>query len=293
MPYVILLFGVFACSTAVLFIRVSETDAALLSAYRLLVAALLLAPLTWRAWRAHPLPPNRQYFWRIAPPALFLALHFITWIVGARLTPAANATLIVNFVPVAMPFLLYFQLRERISRAEAGGTAIAFAGVLVLMVADFQYSQTHALGDAICFGSMLLYTVYLVAARKNRDLASVYLYIVPVYALAGLFCLLFAALLVPVTGPIQLIGENWPMELFLILGLGIVPTIFGHSSIAWALRVIPGQSVAVINLGQFVFAGVLAYFILDEIPHAPFYFASAAVVGGALVVIHYRAAPSS
>ena len=48
-----------------------------------------------------------------------------------RLTgPAANATLIVNFVPVAMPFLLYFQLRERISRAEAGGTAIAFAGGL-------------------------------------------------------------------------------------------------------------------------------------------------------------------
>ena len=59
-----------------------------------------------------------------------------------------------------------------------------------------------------------------------------------------------------------------------------MPTIFGHSSIAWALPGgIPGQSVAVINLASSSFAGgmcvvVLAYFILDEIPHSPFYFAS-------------------
>ena len=61
----------------------------------------------------------------------------------------------------------------------------------------------------ICLDRCLLYTVYLVAARKNRDLASRLPLHRAVYLrpLAGLFCLLLGPRsLGPVTGPIQLIG---------------------------------------------------------------------------------------
>ena len=47
LPYVIVLFGVFAGSTSVIFLKLSQTDPVLLSAYRLLVAPLLNYMRTW------------------------------------------------------------------------------------------------------------------------------------------------------------------------------------------------------------------------------------------------------
>jgi hypothetical protein len=44
MACLILIFGVFCCSTSVLFIKGSETDPTWLSAYRLLLGGVLLLP---------------------------------------------------------------------------------------------------------------------------------------------------------------------------------------------------------------------------------------------------------
>ena len=227
----------------------------------------------------------RQLIWRGWPPALFLGIHFISWIMGARLTPSANASLIVNMVPVVMPLLLLFVLHERISKAEGVGTTVALIGVILLGIGDFSLSREHALGDAICFLSMLFYAFYLIFARKNRDLPSIYHYVVPVYILSGVFCLLIAGLIHLAGKPIVWIGPDTGTELVSILGLAIVPTVFGHSIINWALRTIRGQSVVIINLAQFIFAGLMGFILLAEVPHTVFYISSLLVVAGAIVVI--------
>jgi NADH:ubiquinone oxidoreductase subunit 6 (subunit J) len=49
----LLLFGAFACSTSVLFMKASEIDPILLAFYRLAVAVLVLMPLFLRDLRAH------------------------------------------------------------------------------------------------------------------------------------------------------------------------------------------------------------------------------------------------
>lgn len=284
MRFLILIFGVFCCSTSVIFIKIGSTDPIVLSAYRTLLGGLFLVPFILRV-KPDARPPFRQLLKRAGPPAFFLGIHFISWIMGARLTPSANASLIVNMVPVVMPVLLLFVLQERISKAEALGTTVAIAGVILLGMGDFSLSREHALGDAVCFLSMLFYAFYLIFARKNRDLASIYLYVVPVYILSGLFCLAIAGVLELTGQPIIWVGPELPTELLSILGLAIVPTVFGHSIINWALRTIRGQSVVIINLAQFIFAGVMGFLLLGEIPHAVFYFSSLLVVAGAVMVI--------
>ena len=94
-----LVLGVVACSTSVLFIKESTLDPVLLSALRLWVAALVLTPLYLRARPRHPRISVHRSLW----PGLLLAVHFMTWIAGARLTPAVNSTLLVNLVPLATP----------------------------------------------------------------------------------------------------------------------------------------------------------------------------------------------
>jgi drug/metabolite transporter (DMT)-like permease len=283
MRFVILIFGVFCCSTSVIFIKNSETDPIALSAYRLILGGLLLAPLALRQ-RQH-CPPLLNLLARTLPPAILLGIHFVFWIIGARMTPSANASLIVNMVPIVMPFLLFLVLRERVTRLEIGGTLVAMVGVLLLGYSDFSFNRTHAWGDLICFLSMLFYAGYLIFARKNKDLPSIYLYAVPVYILAGLFCLLLAISYQMISGSLIWLGPNAQQEWIAILGLAFVPTVLGHSIINWALQHIRGQAVVVLNLAQFIFAGCLGFLLLNEVPSHLFYFASTLVIIGAIVVI--------
>ncbi|MCU0787405.1 MAG: DMT family transporter [Verrucomicrobia bacterium] len=51
---------------------------------------------------------------------MLLAVHFISWIAGARMTPGANASLLVNMTPAVMPFVLYLL---------AGLICLAIAGI--------------------------------------------------------------------------------------------------------------------------------------------------------------------
>lgn len=286
MRYLILIFGVFSCSTSVIFIKIGSTDPIVLSGYRTLLGGLFLAPVLLRLGHLQA-PPVTVLLKRAGPPAVFLGIHFITWIIGARLTPSANASLIVNMVPVVMPVLLLLVIHERITRPEAIGTVAAMAGVILLGIGDFSFSREHALGDLVCFLSMLFYAVYLIYARKNRDVPSVYFYVVPVYLLAGLFCLGIAGAADLAGREVVWLGPDQSMELISIFGLALVPTVLGHSIINWALRSIRGQAVVIINLAQFIFAGIMGYLLLQEVPHAIFYLSSLLVVAGALVVITY------
>ena len=279
-----LLGGVFACSTAVIMIKASTVHPLALSAFRLLIAGLALLPLFLRATRRHRDAVGPALLARAAPPAVFLALHFITWTLGARMTLAANASLIVNMVPVAMPLLLHAMLRERVGRGERRGTALAIAGVLLLGLSAARVSLATLAGDAICLVSMLLFAAYLVLGRVNRAVPSIWLYVVPLYLLAGLLCLLVA---LPVPGAI---GRLPAREAALLLGLGLVPTVLGHSALMRAMKVLPPQRVAILNLGQFVFAGVLAGLIFGEVPGPLFYAATALLLAGTVTAIR---APSA
>ncbi len=291
MRYLILVFGVFCCATSVIFIKIGSTDPVALSSYRLLLGGLFLSPLFLLAWPERGNLTAGQLFRRIVPPAFFLGIHFISWIMGARLTPSANASLLVNMVPVVMPVLLLLVVQERINRAEAAGTVAAMAGVFLLGAGDFNLSREYALGDLVCFLSMLFYAFYLIFARKNKDLASIYLYVVPVYLLAGLFCLSISGLLQLAGRDVVWLGPDHRMEWISILGLALIPTVFGHSIINWALRSIRGQAVVIINLAQFIFAGLMGFLLLDEVPHLIFYISSMMVVLGAVIVIRQQRRP--
>ena len=111
--YLLLFLGVLACATSALFIRESTTDPFVLTALRLVIASFLLAPVFLLQLRRHPGAFTRHHLRRTHLPALVLALHLITWTLGARMTAVAQATLIVNLVPIALPFFLLGLAKEQ------------------------------------------------------------------------------------------------------------------------------------------------------------------------------------
>lgn len=201
------------------------------------------------------------------------------------MTLAANGTLIVNMVPIVMPFFLFLFLREKINRIEVAGTLLALVRIFILTLGNYRIEPGNLLGDLVCFGSMLLFALYLVCGRANRGMGSLWLYIVPLYAIAGVICLILA---LPFANPFAILPGR---EILLLAGLGLIPTVMGHSLLNLSLKHFGGQTVSVCNLGQFAFAGVLAFLIFAELPHPPFYLAVVLVVSGAWIVV--RAMPPS
>ncbi len=263
----LLVAGVAACATAAVMIKASALHPVLLSALRLLLAAALLTPVYLSARRAHGGRPVAAD-WRAARlPALALAAHFASWAWGARITPTAQATLIVNLAPLAMPFLLHAFLSERATRRELVATGLALGAVLLLTARDALAADAAPLGNLVCLGSMLMFTLYLVLGRRHRAVPSLWLYVVPVYWQAGLLCAVFA---LPWAGdPGLASGREW----LLVAGLAVLPTLVGHSLLNRAMRALPGQLVSLANLGQFVFAAPLAWVLFAERP--PWVFAPA------------------
>ncbi len=275
----ILVAGVYACSTAVIFIKMSGLHPVLLASYRLLVAVLLLAPLFLRDMRVHGISWRRLPLSRTLLPGVLLGIHFITWIIGARMTGAANASLIVNLVPVVMPFLV----REGTTRGEILGTLMAMGGIGFLGAADYRIGPETFTGDVLCLISMFFFAGYLAIGRRSRTTPGIWLFIVPLYAVAGVFCLIVSTAF---TNPIQTYP---PRELLLILALGAIPTVLGHSALLYAMKHMRSQVVAIGTLGQFIFAGLMAYVLLDEVPDGSFYLAGILLVAGAVIAI--RATP--
>jgi drug/metabolite transporter (DMT)-like permease len=143
---------------------------------------------------------------------------------------------------------------------------------------------------------MLLFAGYLVLGRRNRDFPAIWLYLVPLYFFGGIVCLAIwpislAAGFSPASHasppPWALPSETW--NAMMVVGLGLVPTVIGHSILNHAMRTLRGQAVGIANLGQFVFAGIMGYLLLSppETPGWNFYVAAVGVVAGAWIALRW------
>lgn len=278
--YALLIFGVFACSLSVIFLKDSQTHPIWLSGIRLLVAAVFLTPMTIMVDRREPEGISFRHVLRSAPGGVLLAVHFITWTQGARETTASNGTLIVNLTTVVLPFVMWFLNRERVTRGEVVGSMIALTGVVLQVAGELSITGKSARGDLICFGSMVLYCLYIAFGRRNGMGRNLWLYVVPLYYIAGVLCVI-TALLTPGV-PLPPISQH---EVTMLVCLGLIPTVMGHSIMNWCIKSMRGQVVSTANLFQFAFAGVIAFFTLNETPKPLFYPMCALIILGSVIVI--------
>ncbi|MFT5241362.1 MAG: drug/metabolite transporter (DMT)-like permease [Candidatus Promineifilaceae bacterium] len=270
----ILTAGVFCCSTSVIFIKATSQSALVIAAWRLSVAALVLAPLMFREQRRATDVSLGARFRMSLWPGLILAVHFVSWAYGARLTPAANATLITNMVPIVMPLLLLLMTREVLTRREAVGTGVALIGFFLIVVSDLNISARYFWGDVVCFVSMLLFALYLAMARKNRAADQLWLYVVPLYVIAAFVCI---GLCFVFDNPIHVYPAS---DVLWMTCLGIVSTVFGHSILNRSMHVLSAQVVSIFTMVQFFFAAIMALIFFGEVPALAFYPASVLFIAG-------------
>ncbi|MBP7460746.1 MAG: DMT family transporter [Candidatus Delongbacteria bacterium] len=275
----LLFLGCLAASTSVIFIKTCRVDYVVIAGLRLVIAAVLLIPYLVRERRSTPSQFSFPSLIPLILPAGALAVHLISWTLGAKLTDSANSTIIVNLLPLVMPLLLLLITHERLTRSESWGTLIGMSGILILALYDLRLEGDHFQGDLVCLFSLVFLALYLTLAKKIMPRYRLWSYLVPVYLLAGLCSLIYAwigsrSFHIPDT-----------LSLISILGLVLIPTIIGHTLLNYSMTRLRGQIVSLANQSQFIFAGFMGYFFFGEIPQPHFYLASTLVVAGTLLTI--------
>jgi drug/metabolite transporter (DMT)-like permease len=74
-------------------------------------------------------------------------------------------------------------------------------------------------------------------------------------------------------------------NVLLMIGLGLIPTVFGHTILNYSMKFFRGQVVSVTNLAQPIFAGILGYLFFGEAPRPVFFAAAALILLGVLIVL--------
>lgn len=275
----ILIAGTIAGGTAAIFVKASHSHALTLAGYRCLLAAMMLLPFYLRARRRHPNSLSLQHLRAAWLPGVFLALHFATWIFGVRRTTAANGELIVNMTPLVMPMAVWLLFRETPTGREWVGTGLSLLGVVLLGIGDLNLSSDKLLGDAMCVASLGVMTGYLVLARINARVPSTWLYLVPLYFVAGVACLAAACFF---TTPFRTFSIR---EYAIFAGLAAIPTVLGHSALNYAMRHLPSQLVAIVTPATFVTAGLLGWWFYGERVTPTFWPAAALTIAAIAVAV--------
>ncbi len=278
-PLLVLVFGILAVSTASIFIRQAQSYApsSVIAAYRLGLAALLLAPVALTRRRGELKALTRAAFGLAIVSGIFLAIHFAAWISSLEYTTVTSSVVLVTTTPLWVALLAPLTIKEPLTRPVLIGMGLALAGGVVVGLSDACtwsgaglacppaaefFKQGAIFGDLLALVGAWAAAGYILIGRRLRQGMSLIGYIFVVYGIAAvvLVGLMFAAGDTPF---------GYPPQAYLWFALlAIIPQLLGHSSFNWALGYLSAAYVSISLLGEPIGSTILAYFLLDETPTA-------------------------
>ncbi|MEW6746017.1 MAG: DMT family transporter [Planctomycetota bacterium] len=246
-----------------------------IAAWRLAVASLSLAPIGIATRLAELRSFSRKERALALLSGVFLALHFASWITSLRYTSVASSVVLVSSSPVFVAVLTFVFLREAVGHAMVLGIVLALAGTAIIGWSDWSNAEAPRafFGDLLALGGAAMIGCHFIAGRILRRRYSTLSYVTAVYPVAAVL-LVVAALL---SGE-PLVAFRWGTCLLLV-AVGMVPQVLGHTSFNHALRAAGAPLVALVSVGEPIGASLLALVILGEPLR------TATLTGGALVIL--------
>lgn len=235
---------------------------------------ILLIASGWKDWRIEA---------RDAMLILFIGILNFTLspffqLLSLGLTDATDTAVLVAFEPMTTAMLAVLILKEKFSKRTLGVFIIATIGVLIMSNVKMRHGEvamtTRLLGNFIFLISVCCESLYSITSRYTTQRIPP-LRVIALMTLAGAVtnCLIY---------PSTLTAENfanigvtgWSSILF----LSILCSVVGYGAWTYLTRITPVNRLTLSLFLQPLFGGVVAYYMLDEVPTAR------TVIGAGIVV---------
>ncbi len=266
----ILCIGVFAISTAAIFIRLAIETAQIkgigfslfIAASRLTLASLVLIPTI--PFLEQKTIPKKGFYYATAA-GICLALHFATWITSLSFTSIAASTTLVTTNPIWVALFSWLWYQVKPHKLTIIGIGIALLGSLIIVGGDTgetEVSTNPLLGNFLALIGAWMASLYLLLAREAQNESfSTGSYVTIVYSTA-------AVVLLPLPLLFGISYFGYPSDVYLyILLMAILSQVVGHTSLNWAVRWLSPTLVTLAILLEPIGSSLMGFAIFGEIPH--------------------------
>ena len=256
--FVVLTVAMLSVAHAAIFVRLADAHPFVVAAWRLGIATLVLLPFALPGLvRALPRLDRRRCA-MLAGAALFLAVHFATWIASLDHTAIANSVVLVTLTPVWLALWSVVALRVHPGATTLGAVALAVTGTAIIGWVSYRLGGDTLFGDFLALVGGATFAAYLLCAQSLRRTLDLLPYVTLVYGGAAiLLWLLVLALALPVTG---FSDTSWAA----ILGLALISQIVGHTGFNWVVKSIAPTFLALTILLEPVLSASFGWLYFGE-----------------------------
>ncbi len=285
--YLFLLAGIIAASLAANFVRLAQEQDApslVIAAGRLLIAASILTPFVLRRldYRAQIRTLSRRDLRFMMTASLFLAIHFVMWILSLEHTSVLISVVLAMTTPVWAAIIEVLIFRVRLAQLVLISIAISFTGIVLTSIpsGDEGFTATQGdplLGSVLAVGGGIAFAAYLVLGRRVRGDMALIPYIWFVYGLAGL--ILLGAIVITGTTVTGFSARGY----FWIVIIALVPQLIGHSSFNFAVKYVPATIVGIFTQLEPIISATIAFILFQEMPLVQQIIGSVIVLAGVIL----------
>jgi drug/metabolite transporter (DMT)-like permease len=289
-PYLLLLIGILAVSTAAIFIRLIllEASALVIAAYRLALSALISGILLFTSHKGRRTQLNRNDIGLLVLSGVFLAAHFAAWITSLEFISVSSSVILVTTTPLWVALLSPIVLKEKVGSRFYWGMAVAIIGGICIAISGpcrlsttglscsgsvFERGSQTLWGMALALFGAWMASGYMLIGRKMRLKMDNLSYTTAVYSVSAIVLILALIL----RGE-KVLGYT-PQIYALFVALAVVPQLLGHSVLNYSLEVLPATVVSMALLGEPIGSTILAVIFLNEIP------STLEIIGGIFILL--------
>ncbi len=266
--YLLVIFGVFMVSYSGPMVKGALLQGATpitIAFLRMLSAGLLLLPFSLRkrpgesysslgqVWHA----PKRQLLFGVLA-AVFLALHYFTWMTSMNSTSTFASVALVCTQPLFVAAFSGLLLHEPMQKKARPGALVALIGAVLIGVNSLTGLGGDIGGDLLALSGAVTMAGHWLCGRHARKSLPAMGYTVFVYLTTALIL----GLLVPFAGGFHLPGN----AIWYLAGLVLGSTLMGHAVFTYALGSVSAHVVSFALLGEPVGAMLWALMMFDEKP---------------------------
>ncbi|MEL7625713.1 MAG: DMT family transporter [Anaerolineaceae bacterium] len=274
-PYLLLILGIFAVSTAAILIKMALPYASpiAIAFHRLFFSAIIAILIFVFTKKSEWVSISRKQIGLLVLSGVFLALHFALWTWSLELVSVNSSVIFTTTSPLWVGLMSPLILKERVPRRYYVGVLFAFAGGLLIAILGKNNSGASTLpGLLMALSSAWMIAGYLLVGRKVASQMSTEQYVSIVYSVAAV--VLGIMLLVLEKG-----YQTYPPRIYLIFFLlALVPQTLGHTSMNKAMKHLPARIVSLALLFEPIGSSILAILFLKELPSA------VEIAGGILIL---------
>jgi drug/metabolite transporter (DMT)-like permease len=261
--YVLLAFGIFCIGFSAIFVKLADLPGSTSGFYRLGLASIALS-IPYVARRSKHPAMSRRVFGFAALGGLFFALDVWTWQSGLIYASAASATLLGNTSSIIVALGAWLIFHEKLHLPFWTGLFIAFAGVLLVLGADFFTQPSTSLlgtrteGNLLALLGAFFYAGYLLTTQHTRAQLDTVAYL---FLMSSIGALILLGLTIAQGDPLWGFSiKSW----LALVGLARFSHVMGWLAISYALGHIRASLVSVTLLGQPVLTALFSIPLLGE-----------------------------